>query len=109
MALPRAASGELIELSLLGGNLSHDITKTLYKSESLEVFRMVLLAGKVMSEHSVPGDLTIQCLEGQVEFTSPAGVCLLRTGSLVCLAGGEAYALKAVEDASVLVTLLLKK
>jgi quercetin dioxygenase-like cupin family protein len=32
----------------------------------------------------------------------------MRDGDLICLAGGERHALKAVEDSSVLVTILLQ-
>ena len=109
MAIQHAASGELIDISPLAEKLKNHITKTLYKSVHLEVFRMVLLAGKVMAAHRVAGEITVQCIEGQVEFTSPRGVVLLRKGSLVCLAGGEMHSLKAIEDSSVLVTLLFTK
>ena len=109
MAIQHAASGELIDISPLAEKLENHITKTLYKSAHLEIFRMVLLAGKVMAAHRVAGEITVQCIEGQVEFTSPRGVVLLRKGSLVCLAGGEMHSLKAIEDSSVLVTLLFTK
>ena len=109
MAIQHAASGELIDISPLAEKLKNHITKTLYKSAHLEVFRMVLLAGKVMAAHRVAGEITVQCIEGQVEFTSPSGGVLLRKGNLICLAGGEMHSLKAIEDSSVLVTLLFTK
>ena len=109
MAIHHAASGELIDISPLVRALKSSITKTLYKSAHLEVFRVVLLADKVMAAHRVAGEVTVQCIEGQVEFTSPSGVVLLRKGSLLCLAGGETHSLKAIEDSSVLVTLLFTK
>jgi len=68
---------------------------------------MFLVAGKVIPEHQVPGELTAQCLEGSVEFRVAGTTQLMRRGDLICVAGGEPYALKAVVDCSVLVTLLL--
>lgn len=109
MAIHHAASGELIDISPLVGELKNSITMTLYKSAHLEVFRMVLLSGKILAAHRVTGEITVQCIEGQVEFTSPRGVLSLRKGSLLCLAGGEMHSLKAIEDSSVLVTLLFTK
>ena len=107
MAIHHASSGELIDIRPFRDTIGSAQTKTLYKTQHLEVFRMVLLAGKSMPEHRVDGEVTVQCLEGSVEF-SIAGVSeLMRQGDLKCLAGGEPHALRAVEDASVLVTLLL--
>lgn len=107
MAIHHAASGELIDVRPLEDKLSNTTTRTLYKSAHLEVFRMILPAGKVMPVHSVPGDITVQCLEGYIEFTAGT-VQTMRKGDLICLAGGVPHALKSIEDASVLVTILLQ-
>ena len=107
MALHHALSGELIDIRPLKGNLKNAPTKTLYKSNHLEVFRMVLLAGKAMPAHQVDGEVTIQCLEGSIELAVAGTSQLMREGDLICLAGSEVHALKAVEDSSVLVTILL--
>lgn len=53
MALHHALSGELIDIRPFRNNLSHEGNKTLYKSEHLEVFRMVLTAGKEFAPHKV--------------------------------------------------------
>ncbi len=107
MALHHASSGELIDIRPLNGSLKNAVTKALYKSNHLEVFRKFLLAGEVMPAHQVVGEVTIQCLEGSVDFSMGNTHQLMREGDLICLAGGEAHALKAVEDCSVLVTILL--
>jgi quercetin dioxygenase-like cupin family protein len=106
MAIHHAVSGELINIRPLAGELAGAVTHTLYKSEHVEVFRVVLRAGKAMPPHRVAGEITVQCLEGSIEFIT--GITqVMRAGDMLCLAGGEMHALKAVEDASVLVTLLL--
>jgi quercetin dioxygenase-like cupin family protein len=51
--------------------------------------------------------MTIQCLEGQVELVAAGTTQSMRAGDLVCLAGGEPHSLKAIEDCSVLITMLL--
>lgn len=107
MAIHHASSGELIDIRPLNCDLRSAITKTLYKSNRLEVFRMILLAGKEMPAHQVAGEITVQCLEGHIEFRFSQTSRSMREGDLICLAGGENHALKAVEDSSVLVTILL--
>ena len=106
MALHHASSGELIDIRPLGDGLQHAVTKTLYKSDHMQVFRLVLLAGKTAPAHSVGGEITIQCLEGAIELSVGDAMQTMRHGDLVCLAGGVAHAVKALEDASVLVTIL---
>lgn len=107
MALHHAMSGEVIDLRPLGSGLRRASTTALYKSDHLEVIRMVLPADKAVPEHSVAGEISIQCLEGRVELTVAGARQLLSAGELLCLAGGVAHALKAVEDSAVLVTILL--
>jgi len=104
MALHHASSGELIDIRPLGEGLAQAVTKTLYKSDHLQVFRMVLPAGKTAPPHSVPGEITVQCLEGSLEFTADGTTQVMRQGDLVCLAAGVRHALAALEDTSVLVT-----
>ena len=60
MAIHHALSGELIDVRPLGGKLAATTTRTLYKSEHLEVFRMILPAGKAMPAHRVDGEVTVQ-------------------------------------------------
>jgi quercetin dioxygenase-like cupin family protein len=107
MAIHHALSGELIDIQPLGAALKSTRTTVLYKTQHLEVFRMVLLAGKQMPEHHVVGEFTVQCLEGSVEFSIGTTRDIMRPGMLKCLAGGVPHSLVAIEDSSVLITLLL--
>jgi len=53
--------------------------------------RVVLRAGKSMREHHTPGEVTVQCIEGVVEFKAGGTTHMLRAGDLVvtiCLAPG---------------------
>lgn len=68
---------------------------------------MTFPAGKAMPAHHVAGEVTIQCLEGSIECTAAGTIRLMRAGDLICLAGGESHALKALKNSSCLVTLLL--
>jgi quercetin dioxygenase-like cupin family protein len=72
MAIPHAASGQLIDVQPLAGKLSEGRTVALFKSEELEVMRLIVPAGKTVPSHQVKGEITVQCLEGEVAFTAAA-------------------------------------
>jgi quercetin dioxygenase-like cupin family protein len=105
VALHHASSGELINVRPYRDELATSVTRTLYNTDTLKVFRVVLPAGKQAPMHKVEGELTAQCLEGSVEFTAGDTVHVMHEGDLLCLAGNVMHGLKAIEDASVLVTL----
>jgi quercetin dioxygenase-like cupin family protein len=107
MALHHAAPGEIIDIRPLGDKLPHAVTAALFKTDQLEVMRMVLQAGKTVPEHSVPGEVTIQCLEGAVEIHTQDAIQLICPGQLIYLAAGEPHGLHAIENASVLRTIVL--
>ncbi len=106
MALAHAGSGDLIDVRPLGSTLRQAITHTLVQSSSIEVFRMVLPAGKAIPAHRVPSAITVQCLEGTVEFEAHGRLQTMRAGGLIYLDREVLHALKAIEDASILVTLV---
>lgn len=108
MALHHAVPGEIIDIRPLGENLHENVTATLLKSEHLQVFRLILPAGKEFREHQVPGEITVQCLEGRIEFTTGSQTSEMGAGELLYLDGGEPHALKGLQDASVLVTIFLQ-
>jgi quercetin dioxygenase-like cupin family protein len=108
MAIPRAKSAEVIDIISLGAKIDIVQTTTLVKTDSLEVIRLVLPAGKEIKRHEVPGEITVFCLEGNVAFQAGDTECELTGGKLIHLAGSVGHALRAVEDSSLLVTILLK-
>lgn len=107
MALPHATSGQLIDIRPLGPRITTAVSNALFKTPQLELMRLVLPQGKGMPEHAVHGPVTIQCIEGAIELHAHETTQTLRAGELVYLEGGEPHALHALEDSSVLLTLLL--
>ncbi|MGA9033274.1 MAG: cupin domain-containing protein [Sulfuricaulis sp.] len=106
MALHHAAHGEIVDVRPLGKKLKQAISATLVKTDHLQVFRYILPRGEEFAEHKVHGEIMVQCLEGVIEFTSVGRKQTLRAGELVYLAGDDPHALKGMEDASVLVTIV---
>lgn len=107
MAIHHAAPGEIIDVRPYGRSLPDQQTTTLIKTDQLEVLRLVLPAGKAIPPHRVSGEITVQCLEGSVEFIADGKEQLLESGQMLYLSGGSEHALQGVVDASVLVTILL--
>jgi quercetin dioxygenase-like cupin family protein len=108
MAVPRTASGEVIDIGPLRGALDRSkvAAAALVKTASLEVVRLVVPAGKDIANHTAPGEVTVQCLEGAVDFTADGRTHRLTAGRLIYLAAGALHALHGVVDASVLVTIV---
>ncbi len=79
----------------------------LVKGQQLEVMRLVLPAGKALPEHSAPGEITVQCLQGRVRFEADGRRHDMQAGDFLHLPAGLPHALQALEDASLLVTVCL--
>ncbi len=107
MAIPHAKSGDVIDIQPLGEALKRSLTTTLAKTDRLEIIRLVVPAGKEIPSHEVAGEITVQCLEGRIAFTAGNTTRDLAPGQMLYLAGNEPHSLRGVENASVLVTLLL--
>jgi quercetin dioxygenase-like cupin family protein len=108
MAIPHASPGDVIDVRPLGPRLAETRSHALFKSADLEVIRLVLPRGERMPPHAVPGEITLQCIEGRITFTCEAGERELAAGELVHSAADEIHGLHALEDSSLLLTIALK-
>lgn len=108
MSLHHACSGEVIDIRPLGGKLGESLSTALAKTEQLELMRLVLPGGRSIPEHRVAGEMTLQCVEGAVEVHAHGRTRVLHAGDMLYLEGGQPYALHAMEDASLLHTVVLK-
>ena len=109
MAIAHAASGQLVDVLPLGSQLHEARTSALFKTGELEVMRVVMPAGKTVPAHKVRGEITIHCLEGEVDLMAGGHTQRMKSGQLVWLEGSVDHALKAVQNASLLVTIVLRK
>lgn len=107
MAQPHLAPGQIGSVLPLGDKLAQTPSYALLKAPQLEVMRLVLLAGKTMPGHQVSGEITVQCLEGVVDFRIGDTIQRMHPGDFLHLPGGEPHELTAVRDASLLVTICL--
>jgi quercetin dioxygenase-like cupin family protein len=109
MAIPHARPGQAVEVQPLGTRLAQEKTVALFKSEDLEVMRVILLRSRSLPPHSVPGEITIQCIEGASDVTANGRSHVLQAGQLLYLAGGVTQGVTALQDSSALVTVALRK
>lgn len=109
MAQSHLSSGIKSNVSHLGVGLGEARTTALVKGLQLEIARIVPLAGREMREHKAPGEITVQCLEGHLEFHMPDQVHSMRAGDFLYLDAGVAHSLLAVSDSSALVTMHIGK
>lgn len=108
MALPHASPGQAVDLLPLGAAMAGTKTHALFKSQDLEVLRLVLAAGRSLPVHRVKGEITIQCLEGSLEVTTEERTHRLQAGQLLFLRGDVPHGVHAPEDMSALVTIALR-
>jgi quercetin dioxygenase-like cupin family protein len=109
MAVPHAKPGEVVDVRPLGSALASAQTKTLVRAEQVEVIRLVVPAGNEIEQHKAKGEIIVQCLEGRVAFTALGKTQTLEVGKLLYLPTGEPHSVKGVENASLLLTVLLPK
>lgn len=106
MAIPHAQPGDVIDVRPLADQLVASRTKTLFQTPHIEVIRMILPAGKILSEHKAPGEIIVHCLEGDMTFTTMGEPKKLRAGDMLYLAAEEPHKVEAVKDSSFLLTIL---
>nr|WP_295778206.1 cupin domain-containing protein [Rhodoferax sp.] len=110
MAIQHAVSGEPVIVLPPANAPGERQTVALFKTNELEVMRVVLPAGKSMPAHKVAGDITVQCLEGSIAFVGEGGSSqVLEAGELLYLDGGVVHSLTGIKDACVLVHIVLRK
>ena len=109
VAIPHAQPGDVIDVRPLGVELTTARTRTLLKSERIEVIRLVMATGKVLAEHKAPGEIIVQCLEGKIAFTAREQTHELTSGQMLYLEANEPHSVQCLEDASFLVTIALHR
>ncbi|QGZ40670.1 quercetin dioxygenase-like cupin family protein [Pseudoduganella flava] len=108
MALQHASSGQVIALQHAGEDVTQFSSIALAKTDEIELIRLVLPAGKTMPEHWVKGEITLQCLSGEIAVDAHGRTATLHGGEMLYLAGATPHAVRAVADSVALLTIVLK-
>jgi quercetin dioxygenase-like cupin family protein len=107
MALQHAASGDKIALSRDDDDIAFFTSVALAKTAHMELIRLVLPKERAMPVHKVDGEMTLQCLEGEIAVDAHGRTVTLKPGEMLYLVGGVAHSVRALEDAVALLTILL--
>lgn len=107
MAVHHAQPGEIVDLQPLGDRLRSSKTTAIVKTDSFEAIRLILQAGTELPAHQVSGAITLHCLEGRVLVGLPGSHLELSGGQWIFLQGRTSHSVKEIEDASLLLTILL--
>jgi len=104
-----ANPGDCIDVRPLGDALARAHTRTLLRTAAVEVVRLVVRTGQEIAHHTSKGEIIVHCLEGRVDFTALGKTQVLKAGTLLDLHAGEPHALKGIENASLLLTIVVPK
>jgi len=109
MAIPHAYHGMPVDLRPLSDALAATETTALVKNEVFEAIRLVLRKGQeVCHDHEVDGMITLYCIEGRVALTASGATHDLAAGHWVYLMRHDPHTLRAIEDSSVLLTVMFR-
>lgn len=106
MALQHASLFEVIDLDMPNPIGSASTSSSLLRTSQLQILRLVLPKGECLPAHQVPGEITIQCLIGEVSVIASRVECRLSAGQLVALPANGQHSVQA-HDTSVLVVTLV--
>lgn len=104
MALKHAQLLEVIDLLAVAAQSAKAVS--LLKTEHLQLMRIVLAAGQALPEHHVTGEVTIQCVSGEVAVCTPGRMNRLVAGQMIVLPAAEPHSVQATVDSVLLVTAL---
>ena len=99
-------SGEVVNLETLRDEMDVDASYALVKTEDMEVIRMSVHKGKTTDEHSIEGEMSVQCLKGDILFMVDGKACELKAGDWLYLQKRQNFSYSVKEDTILLVTIL---
>jgi quercetin dioxygenase-like cupin family protein len=82
---------------------------TLFKSDQLRLILIALHEGAEMKTHTAPGTISVQVLEGFIEFTTPQRTVELAAGQMLALHKEIPHSVLAKEETTFLLTLTLSE
>lgn len=85
--------------------IGKDHTAVLLKADNLRVVFRSLRDGSTLPPHKAAGDITVQVLNGQIEFTAAGQTLSLQKGQVIALKAGVPHSVTALRQAAILITL----
>jgi quercetin dioxygenase-like cupin family protein len=88
--------------------VGQDRTVILLKTDSLRLIFRALSAGATLPTHKAPGPITVQVLDGHIEFTAGAQTKPVRKGEVLALESGVPHSVKALSHSAILITVAVR-
>jgi quercetin dioxygenase-like cupin family protein len=107
-ALP-AKPGQTVFLHPLVARGETSRQSTLVKTSQVEVIQLIVPAGRDVPTHKVQGELVVHCLQGEFSLTALGNTYELKSGQLLHLLIDQPFSIRAIEDSSLLVTIVAAK
>ena len=82
---------------------------TIYKSDTMRIVLIALHEGAEMKTHTAPGVISVQALQGQINFTAEGKTAELTAGKMIALKTGIPHSVKAVKESVFLLTMAVVK
>ena len=85
-----------------------DRTVVLLKTDNLRIVFRSLSEGTTLPTHKANGPITVQVLDGHIEFTAGAQTTPLRKGELLALEFGVPHSVRALKNSAILITVAVR-
>ncbi|MCF7809048.1 MAG: cupin domain-containing protein [Candidatus Marinimicrobia bacterium] len=82
------------------------VSSTLLKKKTGTITLFAFAEGQALSEHTAPFDALVQILDGQMEITIGGDPQVVKAGQGIILPANIPHALRAVENAKMLLTMI---
>ena len=109
MEMPPAKPGQIVFLHPLTASGETSSLTTFVKTPQVAVIQLIVPAGRDVPTHEVQGELIIHCLEGLFALSTLGKAYELKAGQLLHLLIDEPFSIRAIEDSSLLVTIVAAK
>ena len=98
--------GAIVELKTLERSLRGHEKTVLVEHDNLRIVQFAIPGGSGIPRYEAHGTIILHCLAGRLSVTAMDRTRVLRSGQLLHLAVREAFSVAALEDASLLATII---
>lgn len=88
--------------------VGQDRTVIFLKTDSLRVIFRSFSEGASLPTHKAPGPITVQVLDGHIEFTADTQTTPVRKGEVLALESGVPHSVKALSNSAILITVAVR-
>jgi quercetin dioxygenase-like cupin family protein len=99
--------GVIVELKTLERSLRCHEKTVLVEQDNLQIIQFAIPGGSGIPRYEAHGIIILHCLAGRLSVTAMGRSSVLRSGQLLHLAVREAFSVNALEDASLLATIIM--